>query len=226
MTVTDEIDTVGVTPAPKRRTPVKKATTTTEDNVSITIPAMDLKRVRIPLLGTAPLIIHKWSEKAKEMMLNKQTQKASTGREAKDPHQDYRDSLYIINGTEDPQHLENEQYGFPCVGFKAAAVRAGTYSEMKMTFLRGAFHVRGEFARIMGTPNMREDMVRIGMGKADIRYRGEFKEWETTLDVEFNAKAISLEQLFNLFEIAGFAVGVGEWRPERDGSYGTFKVKS
>jgi hypothetical protein len=90
---------------------------------------------------------------------------------------------------------------------------------------RQAFHVDGEFAVIEGgEPVMREDMVRIGMGTADIRYRGEFKRWWTTIDVKHNANVMSAEQVVNLFNTAGFAVGVGEWRPERDGQFGRFHV--
>lgn len=72
---------------------------------------------------------------------------------------------------------------------------------------------------------MREDMVRIAMGTADVRHRAEFLEWEVTVPVTYNASIISLEQLVNLFNIAGFGVGVGEWRPERNGINGTWLVK-
>lgn len=34
------------------------------------------------------------------------------------------------------------------------------------------------------------------------------------------------EQIVNLFNVAGFACGVGEWRPSKDGSFGTFHVES
>jgi hypothetical protein len=142
--------------------------------------------------------------------------KAKTAKTAKDPERDYRDSLY--------DHPEGG-YGFPCVAFKASAVGACRFSDgIKMTEARGAFHVVGELAKVIGTPTMREDMVRVGMGTADIRYRGEFKTWSTVLDVSFNAAAISPEQIVNLFNLAGFGVGVGEWRPEKDGSYGRFHV--
>lgn len=181
----------------------------------VEIPSLELRRVEIKLVGTSPLISHRWSDKAKEMMLAKQTKRASIGRAVKDPHQDYLDSLYPF---------PSGGYGFPAIAFKSAAVRAGTYSDQKMTFLRGAFHVRGELIKIDGEPSMREDMVRVGNGVADIHYRGQFVDWKTILPVEYNSRAITLEQLANLFMIAGFSVGVGEWRPERNGAYGTFKV--
>jgi hypothetical protein len=71
---------------------------------------------------------------------------------------------------------------------------------------------------------MREDMVRVGMGSADLRYRGEFKEWKTTFSIRFNKNVLSIEQIVLLFNTAGFAIGVGEWRPEKNGSHGMFHV--
>jgi hypothetical protein len=59
---------------------------------------------------------------------------------------------------------------------------------------------------------------------ADIRHRGEFKEWTASVPLHLNTSALSIEQVANLFVIAGFAVGVGEWRPERNGQYGRFEV--
>jgi len=195
------------------------AATKTKDqkNVEIiTLIAPDIQMMPLTLVGTSSLICHAWSDKAKKMMLDRQMKRATTGKAAKDPEQDYKDSLYV--------HPDGG-YGFPSVAFKAAAVRAGTYADMKMVFLRGAFHVLGERVHIEGEPSMREDMVRVGSGVADIRYRGEFRTWQTTLPIRFNARAISPEQLVNLFQVAGFSVGVGEWRPEKDGSYGMFDVK-
>lgn len=93
-----------------------------------------------------------------------------------------------------------------------------------MTAARGAFHIQGELVEIVGEPKPREDMVRVGMGTADIRYRAEFSPWKVRLSLSYNAGALSPEQIVNLFNIAGFGVGVGEWRPEKDGSYGRFHV--
>ena len=42
--------------------------------------------------------------------------------------------------------------------------------------------------------------------------------------VKFNAALLSAEQVVNLFQTAGFAVGIGDWRPERNGLFGRFHV--
>ena len=172
------------------------------------------------------------------MLLNKQMKKASQGRTAKDPVADFRDSLYPID----------EGFGFPAIGFKAAAVDAANAVELKKTVTRGCFHVVGELVRIESPAltdpitdcdreywseigperkfgaSMRSDMVRIGMGIADIRFRAQFVQWSVTLQLQFNRAAISAEQIVNLFDAAGFAVGVGEHRPQKDGSNGLFRV--
>ena len=182
----------------------------------VSIPAIRRETMRVTLIGDSALISHKWSDKAKKEMLDKQMKQAKTAKAAKDPERDYRESLYELDGG---------GYGFPCVAFKAAAVGACRFTDgLKMTEARGAFHVDGEYATIEGEPSMREDMVRVGMGTADIRYRGEFKTWRTTLRITYNADAITQGQIVNLFNLAGFGVGVGEWRPEKDGSYGRFHV--
>lgn len=182
----------------------------------ISIPKIDVRHMEVTLIGDSPLICHKWSEKAKKEMLDKQMKKAKSARAAKDPEADFKASLY---------EMPDGSYGFPCVAFKSAAVGACRFSEgIKMTEARGAFHIVGELAKIDGEPTMREDMVRVGMGSADIRHRGEFKTWRVTLLVSYNASAFSPEQIINLLNIAGFGVGVGEWRPEKDGSYGRFHV--
>jgi hypothetical protein len=42
--------------------------------------------------------------------------------------------------------------------------------------------------------------------------------------VRFNANVLSAAQIVNLFNTAGFGVGIGEWRPEKDGQFGMFHV--
>jgi hypothetical protein len=182
----------------------------------INLPRLDVRLLHIRLIGDAPLICHAWSEKAKKEMLDKQMKKAKPGREAKDPEKELLASLYTH---------PTGGYGFPSVAFKAAAISACRFVDgIKMTEVCGAFHINGELIKINGKPSPREDMVRVGKGTADIRFRGQFEKWSADIPVRFNAGALSPEQIVNLFNVAGFGVGVGEWRPERNGSYGLFHV--
>lgn len=198
------------------------------DNV-IELPKLNLQTISITLIGDSPLIVHAWSKKAKGEMLDKQMKKAKAAKEAKDPWRDFCESLYWLDGaptnpTEDD--VKRARFGVPVVAFKAAAVTACTsIGNITKVQARQAFHVLGEMALIeAGPPTMREDMVRVGMGTADLRYRGEFDPWRVTLAVQFNGNVLSAEQIFNLFNTAGFGVGVFEWRPEKDGPYGRFHV--
>jgi hypothetical protein len=198
-----------------------RATSAPENGtVVIELPPLNIQTATITLIGDSPLICHAWSQKAKTEMLDKQMKKAKQAKGAKNPQQDYEDSLY--------KHPDGG-YGFPAVAFKSAAVDACSHvANMTKVMARGAFHINGELVKIEGEPNMREDMVRLGgMGApADIRYRGEFKKWSTSFELRFNANVIQLEQILNLFNTAGFAIGIGEWRPQKDGSYGMFRCAS
>ena len=73
-------------------------------------------------------------------------------------------------------------------------------------------------------PIMREDVVRVGMGSTDLRYRPEFKTWAIELTIQYDGEALTPENILNIFQRAGFGVGLGEWRPEKAGEYGRFAI--
>ena len=206
----------------------------TKEVKAIELPKLKIQEMEISLIGDTPLIVHSWSPKAKKEMLDKQMKKAGAGqKKAKDPYKDFMESLYV---------LDDGTCGFPSVGFKAAAVTACTsVGGITKVAARQAFHVVGEHTIVHGAfegvkmrqdlvmiqgfpPEMREDMVRIAMGTADLRYRGEYWPWLVTVKVRYNTNVLSEEQIVNLFNTAGFGVGVGEWRAERDGQHGLFHV--
>lgn len=188
--------------------------------MSIIIKRPDLHVLTIRIMGTSPLICHAWSKKAKEEMLAKQMGKNVGPRAKKDPKKDYEESLYPTS--------DKKGYGFPAVAFKSAAVRAAKLVDgLAMTDVRQMIHViadDGDLVRIKGKPSPREDMVRLSKGVADIRYRGEFRKWETTLRIQYNQDVISADQIANLIYLAGFSVGVGEWRVDKNGTFGMFTI--
>lgn len=190
--------------------------------------------------GLTPLLVHNFGAKAIKSILDKQTGQARTMREKKDPFRDFVESLYVINQKRVPKKKIEpgdswpyvaDTFGFPASAFKKAMVQAcGFVDGISKTWIRGLVHIHGDllpikYKRLV----MRQDTVRVGpFGKktADIRFRGEFQEWSIPLRVSFNANAITPQQIVMLLNNAGFSVGVGEWRPEKDGSSGTFAVTS
>lgn len=198
-------------------------------STAVELPPMNIQTIDIPIIGESGLICHAWSTKAKRQMLDKQMKKAAVGKVAKDPWADFCETLYWLSDKpEEPTEddVMNGRFGFPAVAFKSAAITAVTSTGgMTKVLARQAFHIDGEFVEILGpAPSMREDMVRVGMGTADIRHRAEFETWGAVLRVKFNANVLSAEQVIGLFEAGGFGVGIGDWRPEKDGVNGRFHV--
>lgn len=206
----------------------------------IEIRPIELETVSLKIVGDTPLIMHAWSEKAKREMLEKQMKVTKTkGRDAKNPVEDFIRSMYWL--TDMPTDMSEEGYekaikdgarfGFPVTAFKQAAISASYrmgWSKDKMS-LRGVFFIEGDENQMIeihsDTPIMREDMVKVGMGTADIRYRGEFRNWWAELKITYNKNGqYSLEQIVNIINAGGFVCGIGEWRPERDGQFGSYHV--
>lgn len=190
---------------------------------SITISRIDAERMLVPIVGTSPLIVHKFSEKAKRAMLDAQQGKKSP-KVARDPQADYEAAFYrTANG-----------YGFPAVAFKAATVAAARFygKDVKMTELRAFLFFKGVLSpndpqpltEIEGEPHMREDVVRLGISSTDLRYRPEFTEWRATLDVTYVRSSLTKDSVLSLIDAGGMGIGVGEWRPERKGDFGTYAI--
>lgn len=195
-------------------------------DAQITISRINTETLRIPLVGTAPLIVHKFSEKAKRQMLDAMQGRKSP-KQPKDPDADYQAAFY--------RH-DDDGYGFPVIAFKAATVGGARFfgKDVTMTGLRQCMFFDAELskvdgqklARIVGEPHMREDAVTVGVSGRDLRYRPEFVEWNTTLDVIYVKSMLTRESVLSLVEAGGMGVGVGEWRPEKRGDFGTYMIDS
>jgi len=107
-------------------------------------------------------------------------------------------------------------------------VGAGRFLDLPMTQIRGTVFIEGDNAGLIPVKYkekvMRTDWARVGKGGTDIRYRGEVRNWSMTFFIKFNANFLSAEQAINLLETAGFSQGLGEWRPEKNGTFGTFST--
>lgn len=216
-----------VEPAEVKKTKKPKSAESSAEKV-VKIPKVEFGYAKITLVGETPLLVKKWSEKAAQQMADKQQGKAVAKKANRDPNQEYLDSMYIIPGTE-----KKPVYAVHAGGLKKCVVSATRFAEnIYKTDVRGAFMIinaaPGQLIPIKTPgPQFDDQIGRIGgiTKTASHIYRARFDQWELSVDVKYMKNAISIEQILFLFEIAGFSIGLHEYRPERDGTFGTFSVK-
>lgn len=200
------------------------------------------------LVGTSPLICHAWSEKARTEMLQKQLKITKPGRDVRDPEQDFVNSLYQMNASA-PRTLHEMggpgTYGFPATGIKNCILssahkdrgiarsdaRSGLYIDCEWVSTRAALAgaiCDMPLVRIWGSkPQMREDMVRVGAGlnkTASLAYRAQFTDWAIHITGSINKLIMTADALRFLIRQSGVGVGLGDWRNEKNGVFGAFRM--
>lgn len=207
------------------------------------------KKFKMWIVGDTPLITHAWSQKAKQEMLSKQVKATKPGREARDPERDFTDSLYEMETPEgvtvDGKSFAKGAFGFPVTGVKNCILAAAHKDKgIARTGVQSALYLDAEMwrarpalagaicdmplVRIYGSdPEMREDMVRIGAGMAktaNLAYRAQFTIWAMRITGEYNSTVITDEALAFLVNESGRSCGIGEWRNEKKGVFGSFHL--
>lgn len=189
----------------------------------VALKPINVKRMQVTIEGTTPLIQHQWSEKAKGMMRDKGAGKKTKVREARDSAKEAHDSTYFTPAGKP---------GVPLLAIKSAIIMAAHKDiGIEKTLVRKALFIKAPDPSLIlpmqcSAPTVREDCVRVGMGAADLRYRPQFDEWSVPLNLEYDADLLQPADIVNLIDRAGFGVGIGEWRPEKGGEFGRFRVRA
>jgi hypothetical protein len=171
----------------------------------------------LEIMGTAPMIQNNFSQKAIEEMLRKHMG-ITVQREKKVPRQVLENAtIYNVKG----------EICFPPTALKKAMLTASVAVKgLKKTQLRASIFIEGgsiPFTYERMVPRM--DMVRTsGMGRTpDVRFRPMFEGWKARFGIQFSETLLDIQTVVDLVQRAGMG-GIGEWRPEKDGNFGTFVV--
>lgn len=189
------------------------------------------------IVGDTPLICHAWSEKARKAMLDKQRKIVKTGKEVRNPQEEYINSLYPVD------EKSAGAYGFPAMAIKNAICSSAHKDKgIPRVILKGALWIRAEIHRVRpalagaicdmpllrvwgSPPEMREDMVVIS-GTATPRYRGQFTIWAMNVEGRLNTSVVTPEQLTACVMESGMSSGLGEWRNGTNGMFGAYHLAS
>ena len=192
--------------------------------VEIQLSEMKTEIFGVRIVGTAPLIVHAWDEKwgGKGDMRRKKVEGIKTKRREKVNPQEVADgSTYW---------LSDGRHGFPVTGIKKAIVSAGhrDLGVARTLIMRSVFIYadEGELVEVhFVSEKIREDMVRVGVNQADLRWRREYTDWH--IDLKIEADWISPDAVIKLLQRAGYGIGIGDRRAEKDtASFGRFKPVS
>lgn len=199
----------------------------------LAISAPDIRRVRLTLIGEAPLMINKFSAKAQQQMREAQeagsTAKSKKVREAKD----------FEDCCNQARHVSTDGWdGIHAAAFRNGAIDACRSAGFTMTKAKLAIFTEPDgfdrddntpLVRITkGEPVMDVANVRNQSGVADLRARPMYFPWEAELTLRYDAGILTLQDVLNLMARVGMQVGIGEGRPYSKQSaglgYGLFRI--
>ena len=209
-----------------------KKTDKTTETVHITAP--NIATAEFKIIGTAPYIQLRFSEKAGQAMREKhEAGSVANKKKAKAPR-DFDDDF------KQAQHISEDAepwVGIPSSAFRNAMISACRLVGFKMTLAKlsvftlpdGFDKVDGvPLTKIEGTPVSHIMHVRNATGVCDLRVRAKFWPWAATVRIQYDADQFTATDVANLMSRVGMQVGIGEGRPDSKMSagmgWGTFKL--
>lgn len=193
-----------------------------------TIVAANVQRLAtsFSVIGTTPMIMHRFAAKAWQQLLLPSAKKNKAEREQtlkQDPLLEFREAIY--------RHRDPKTPTLCCVpsGMLARAIQdvALDMAGAKKSEVGRHTRVQGANLDFYGVPTLGMHMVRSsGMNRTPaVRTRPIFQEWcIPEIVVEYKPTPLTGEMLGEFLHAAGDIVGIGDWRPQKGGDFGRFRV--
>jgi hypothetical protein len=183
--------------------------------------------IRCHLVGESPLIMHRFPKKAWEQLLfpKGRANAAELAENLKhDPLMEFRESIYRNRDPKQPAAIHMPSGAFS-KGIASAALDLPGATKAQILRL---VSINSTHVNIFGVPQMFMAMTRSSdvAHTPDVRTRAIFPEWACAVDVGYVSSLLKQTQVVNLFNAAGLIVGLGDWRPQKGGPYGKFRIVS
>jgi len=180
------------------------------------ISAPNFRTAEFKITGTAPYVQLRFSEKAKNLMLENMASETKT-KKKKDPREYEKEFIGAMYESEDGWR------GIPAGAFRNAMISACRTVGFKMTLAKLSVFVEADgfdkndatpLIKIEGKPEMCQHATRNANGSTDIRTRAMWKTWSAKVRVKYDADQFSQNDVANLMMRVGVQVGIGEGRPD------------
>lgn len=199
----------------------------------VTIKPANIQTASFKIVGTAPLVQARFSEKAKQAMMSKMAAGSTASKSRAKPARDFDEDM------KNAMHISEEGWqGIPAGAFRNAMISACRLVGFKMTLAKLSVFVAADgfdkvdgipLIRFEGTPERHEMAARVGIDGTDIRIRPMWRKWSATVNVKYDADQFTITDVANLMQRVGLQVGIGEGRPDSRSSaglgWGTFELE-
>lgn len=201
--------------------PTKGKTTSTAVEVNEIIMAES----RFNVLGVSPMIMNRFSQKAWQELLFPSARRSRATLESAlkhDPIAEFRGALYRNRDPKQPALFHIPNGAFHQVLCNAGIDIPGA-AKAKLERLTSVVETQ---VNVFGVPQLFMSMVRNSdMNRTpDVRTRPVFPEWACTVTIRYVKSLVTEKTIANLFGASGVIGGIGDWRPQKGGSFGAFRV--
>lgn len=182
-----------------------------------------MKTISCEIRGTSPLLIHRFTEEAES---SKKTRRIDVSN--RDPREEARKNAYI---ADDGTFYFNAYSIVGCMG-NAGSNHKMTGSRKTLRFIvPSAVRMTTDAITILNgdgpAPDFEVDSrpVTIPATKGRVmRHRPRFDNWGARFDLVVNDDLLAIDTVQQLLTEAGQYIGIGDFRPEKRGPFGTFRV--
>lgn len=199
----------------------------TVESIQVEIQEIATGIVRFNVLGDSPLIMHRYPFKAwMELVLpSKHQNRAALEQTLKHvPIEEYRESTYQNRDVKRPAqfHLPNGMFA-GCIAQTGVDIPGASRAVLER--LTRVIDINID---LFGIPQIFCAMVRnSGQNRTpDVRTRAIFPQWACGITVRYIKPQLTERNITNLMGAAGMINGIGDWRGEKGGPYGAFKIVS
>ena len=188
----------------------------------INIKPLEIGVIKIKIIGTSPYLPEPMDMDVLEKY-NKIKSKQAYKKDDLSEEEKVKAKFY---------YTKDNKLGIPARAFYNSMIRASSYLFEKkdggMRNIKEGLSVKGDILPL--TFKSKEILTHwgrtLGQSKAPRKImRNAFNDWSCELEIEYNKNNLSAEQIVNVLNWAGFHIGVGGFRKENTGNFGSFKIK-
>jgi len=182
-----------------------------------------VKTVKVEIRGITPLLIHRFNEEAEQ---GKKTRRVEV--KQRDPREEATKNAYIAkDGT-----FYFSAFSIPNAMGAAGSNHKATGTRKTLRYVvPSAVRMLSDVITILNGSGPAKDFevdsrpVTIPATKGRImRHRPRFNQWGAEFELLINDDLLSPEMAHQLLSEAGQGIGIGDFRPEKRGPFGTFRV--